>query len=174
MRVDERDKNSVENVNILVNNDEIDNNNDILDISKVDPIFIFNQYMKSTAGSLLFEDLNTMNLKNNEKNIKSKKKIDISNKLTTMEDNLIISSNEIKNENHQEDENKILHESVLTEGKKTLNRILNTNDITGKDSVISESRANANQIFDLTLQSVSLLNFGPYGGDRVFYPLEKR
>ena len=174
MRVDERDKNSVENVNILVNNDEIDNNNDILDISKVDPIFIFNQYMKSTAGSLLFEDLNTMNSKNNEKNIKSKKKIDISNKLTTMEDNLIISSNEIKNENHQEDENKILHESVLTEGKKTLNRILNTNDITGKDSVISESRANANQIFDLTLQSVSLLNFGPYGGDRVFYPLEKR
>ena len=174
MRVDERDKNSVENVNILVNNDEIDNNNDILDISKVDPIFIFNQYMKSTAGSLLFEDLNTMNSKNNEKNIKSKKKIDISNKLTTMEDNLIISSNEIKNENNQEDENKILHESVLTEGKKTLNRILNTNDITGKDSVISESRANANQIFDLTLQSVSLLNFGPYGGDRVFYPLEKR
>ena len=174
MGVDEKDRNSVENVNILVNNDEIDNNNDILDISKVDPIFIFNQYMKSTAGSLLFEDLNTMNSKNNEKNIKSKKKIDISNKLTTMEDNLIISRNEIKNENHQEDENKILHESVLTEGKKTLNRILNTNDITGKDSVISESRANANQIFDLTLQSVSLLNFGPYGGDRVFYPLEKR
>lgn len=174
MGVDEKDKNSVENVNILVNNDEIDNNNDILDISKVDPIFIFNQYMKSTAGSLLFEDLNTMNSNNNEKNIKSKKKIDISNKLTTMEDNLIISSYEIKNENHQEDENKILHESVLTEGKKTLNRILNTNDITGKNSVISESRANANQIFDLTLQSVSLLNFGPYGGDRVFYPLEKR
>ena len=32
---------------------------------------------------------------NNEKNIKSKKKIDISNKLTTMEDNLIISSYEV-------------------------------------------------------------------------------
>ena len=153
-----------ENDTVLNDKDEIKNDNEILDISKVDPIFILNQYMLSTAGNLLFQDLNK-----NDANDKKKTKIAISNKLNNTSD-LLLNNNTI----YENEGDKILHSAVLKEGIVTLNRILNSNNITGKDSIITESRANANQIFDLNLQSVSLLNFGPYGGDKVFYPLEKR
>ena len=153
-----------ENNTILNDKDEMKNDNEILDISKVDPIFILNQYMLSTAGNLLFQDLNK-----NDANDKKKTKIAISNKLNNTND-LLLNNNTI----YENEGDKILHSAVLKEGIVTLNKILNSNNITGKDSIITESRANANQIFDLNLQSVSLLNFGPYGGDKVFYPLEKR
>ena len=153
-----------ENDTVLNDKDEIKNDNEILDISKVDPIFILNQYMLSTAGNLLFQDLNK-----NDANDKKKTKIAISNKLNNTSD-LLLNNNTI----YENEGDKILHSAVLKEGIVTLNKILNSNNITGKDSIITESRANANQIFDLNLQSVSLLNFGPYGGDKVFYPLEKR
>ena len=153
-----------ENNTVLNDKDEIKNDNEILDISKVDPIFILNQYMLSTAGNLLFQDFNK-----NDANDKKKTKIAISNKLNNTSD-LLLNNNTI----YENEGDKILHSAVLKEGIVTLNRILNSNNITGKDSIITESRANANQIFDLNLQSVSLLNFGPYGGDKVFYPLEKR
>ena len=153
-----------ENDTVLNDKDEIKNDNEILDISKVDPIFILNQYMLSTAGNLLFQDLNK-----NDANDKKKTKIAISNKLNNTGD-LLLNNNTI----YENEGDKILHAAVLKEGIVTLNRILNSNNITGKDSITTESRANANQIFDLNLQSVSLLNFGPYGGDKVFYPLEKR
>ena len=67
----------------------------------------------------------------------------------------------------------LLHSAVLAEGKETLGRILNTN-ITRKNSMGTESRSSANQIFELNLRDVSLHHFGPYGGDRVIYPLAKR
>ena len=58
-----------ENNTVLNDKDEIKNDNEILDISKVDPIFILNQYMLSTAGNLLFQDLNK-NDANDKKKIK--------------------------------------------------------------------------------------------------------
>ena len=162
--MDSKNSDIKENDTVLNDKDEIKNDNQILDISKVDPIFILNQYMLSTAGNLLFQDLNK-----NDANDKKKTKIAISNKLNNTSD-LLLNNNTI----YENEGDKILHSAVLKEGIMTLNRILNSNNITGKDSIITESRANANQIFDLNLQSVSLLNFGPYGGDKVFYPLEKR
>ena len=162
--MDSKNSDIKENNTVLNDKKEIKNDNEILDISKVDPIFILNQYMLSTAGNLLFQDLNK-----NDANDKKKTKIAISNKLNNTSD-LLLNNNTI----YENEGDKILHSAVLKEGIVTLNRILNSNNITGKDSIITESRANANQIFDLNLQSVSLLNFGPYGGDKVFYPLEKR
>ena len=162
--MDSKNSDIKENDTVLNDKDEIKNDNEILDISKVDPIFILNQYMLSTAGNLLFQDLNK-----NDANDKKKTKIAISNKLNNTSD-LLLNNNTI----YENEGDKILHSAVLQEGIMTLNKILNSNNITGKDSIITESRANANQIFDLNLQSVSLLNFGPYGGDKVFYPLEKR
>ena len=146
------------------NDNENNESSKDVDISKVDPIFILNQYMRSTAGNLLFQDL-----KKSDTNDKKKTKIAMSNTTSNTID-LLLNNNTV----YENDGDKILHAAVLKEGIITLNRILSSNNITGKDSVITESRANANQIFDLNLQSVSLLNFGPYGGERVFYPLEKR
>jgi hypothetical protein len=55
---------------------------------------------------------------------------------------------------------------VLEEGRNTIYKILNTNNATDNN--------NKNQVFNLNLNNLNIQNFGPYGGDKVFYPLSKR
>ena len=124
-----------------------DSSSRLLDITQTDPLNTFLDYLAASDG--------------------------LSNTATHLE---IGTSSSSLASNISEEKIKLLQTNVAEEGKATLERILTQNNITGStgSGVMGESRANQNQIYDLNLKSVSLLNFGPYGGDRVFYPLQKR
>jgi hypothetical protein len=99
------------------------------------------------------------------------------NNVPTLDTNgTTVSTSSVVASNMSDEKAKLLQANVLEEGKATLERILTQNNITGStgSGIMGESRAKQNQIYDLNLKSVSLLNFGPYGGDRVLYPLQKR
>jgi len=61
---------------------------------------------------------------------------------------------------------KLLHDQVLIEGRNTIERLMNTE---GSDSLVSTGL-----IRNLRLDAISLHNFGPYGGEKIDYPLSKR
>ena len=58
----------------------------------------------------------------------------------------------------------LLHENVVTEGRETIERLLNASTDNNMVSKIAELR------FD----SVTISNFGPYGSNKIKYPLSKR
>ncbi len=58
----------------------------------------------------------------------------------------------------------LLHENVVTEGRATIERLLNASTDNNMVSKIAELR------FD----SVTISNFGPYGSNKIKYPLSKR
>jgi hypothetical protein len=127
-----------------------------LDISQADPVYLFNEYMRVVETDL------TLNPSDSSSNTVKKNKNDINATLSELDN--------IENQN-----NKIfLHNTVITEGLRTLDRILNENSINGSMNMVGESRVKSNNFFNLNLHTVSLLNFGPYGGERVDYPLQKR
>lgn len=127
-----------------------------LDISQADPIYLFNEYMRVVETDL------TINPSNSSNNTPKKNKNDTNEALSELEN--------IENQNQKI----FFQNTVVTEGLKTLDRILNENSINGSVNMLGESRAKTNHFFDLNLHTVSLLNFGPYGGERVDYPLQKR
>jgi hypothetical protein len=59
-----------------------------------------------------------------------------------------------------------LYQQVFTEGISTLTRLQDSFNISGE--------AKGSNIRQLQLDHVSLVNFGPYGGEKVSYPLSKR
>lgn len=72
-----------------------------------------------------------------------------------------------------------LHQSVLLEGRTTIDRLLGVatgEGSAGLASAAATSRAGAERrVKELVLDKVLLSNFGPYGGERaVEYPLNKR
>ena len=131
----------------ILGHDDGDSSSHLLDITQTDPLNTFLDYLAASEN---------------------------------VSDATIVSKNGISSSslasNISEERIKLLQVNVAEEGKATLERILTQNNITGStgSGIMGESRANQNQIYDLNLKSVSLLNFGPYGGDRVFYPLQKR
>jgi hypothetical protein len=58
---------------------------------------------------------------------------------------------------------KQLHDKVVLEGRNTIERLMNTE---GSDSIVSTGL-----IRNLRLDAITLHNFGPYGGDKIQYPL---
>jgi hypothetical protein len=134
-----------------------------IDISRANPVTVLEEYMKSAVGSLLFQNgENKESVKTNGKTTKSS-----SNTTESVQNSSISEELDVNTANKE-----LLQSAVLAEGRETLGRILNSN-ITGKSSGV-ESRSVANQIFELNLRDVSLHHFGPYGGNRVLYPLGKR
>ena len=75
--------------------------------------------------------------------------------------NISLSNNENSDLNKKE-----LHDKVLIEGRNTIEKLMNTD---GSDSLISSGL-----VRNLRLDAISLQNFGPYGGEKVKYPLSKR
>lgn len=137
---------STHELNVLGQEDG-DSGNRVLDIIQADPMNTFLDYYAAT------------------------------NNVQTLDKNgTTVSTSSVLASNISEEKAKLLQANVLEEGKATLERILTQNNITGStgSGIMGESRAKQNQIYDLNLKSVTLLNFGPYGGDRVLYPLQKR
>ena len=62
-----------------------------------------------------------------------------------------------------------LHEAVLRQGRETLLRLMDTEAGAGAGSRIAGSK-----VCELRFESVQLSNFGPFGGERVTYPLSQR
>lgn len=62
-----------------------------------------------------------------------------------------------------------LHKAVVQEGRDTLLRIMNTEAGAGTGAKIAGGK-----VCDLRLEDVVLSNFGPFGGDKVHYPLSSR
>ena len=187
--------NIVQNKNgSIVNGIDSVSEGDILDLSDVSPILIFEQYVNSSVANILLENSmkdsknnSTGKMDKNDRNSTGKKDYNdlifnvntISSEaygINSHSKNNISDSNNLNNSNsfNNENEEKKLQSAILYEGKLVLEKLLNSNTINGSDSVMSESRANSNQIFELNLHTVTLQNFGPYGGDKVNYPLEKR
>ena len=133
------------NPNIL-GHDDADSSSHILDITQTDPLNTFLDYLAASEG--------------------------VSNATIPAKN----STSSAFAFNISEEKIKLLQMNVAEEGRATLERMLTQNNVTGStgNGIMGESRAKQNQIYDLNLKSVSLLNFGPYGGDRVYYPLQKR
>lgn len=74
--------------------------------------------------------------------------------------------NALSNKENSDLNKKLLHDNVLIEGRNTIEKLMNTD---GSDSLISSG-----YVRNLRLDVISLQNFGPYGGDKVKYPLSKR
>jgi DNA repair exonuclease SbcCD ATPase subunit len=62
-----------------------------------------------------------------------------------------------------------LHQAVVQEGRDTLLRIMNT-----EAGASAGARIAGGKVCDLRLEDVVLSNFGPFGGDKVRYPLSSR
>jgi hypothetical protein len=70
-----------------------------------------------------------------------------------------------------------LKAALVHEGIATLEQLLSNEQSCHNINAVSNSNINNHhyrEIRDLQLQSVSLKNFGPYGGDRINYPLANR
>ena len=130
----------------ILGHDDGDNSSHLLDITQTDPLNTFLDYLTASEGV----SNSTIPVKNSTPSALAS--------------------------NISEEKIKLLQLNVAEEGRATLERMLTQNNVTGStgNGIMGESRAKQNQIYDLNLKSVSLLNFGPYGGDRVFYPLQKR
>lgn len=74
--------------------------------------------------------------------------------------------------------NETIHASVLEEGRRTIDRLMSSAGVDGSavgDRVSITGAGNGARVKDLRLESVTLSNFGPYGGDNaVEYPLSSR
>ena len=138
------------------------NSSDVSGLVPLDPLYVFNEYMRSSAGNLWFQNSETTTQKNTTaKNKKGDKNGIMSN------GSAIVAGAEERDAADAAGK-KSLYLAVLQEGAMALENLLTKNLTKG------ESRVKANQVFELNLKTVSLLNFGPYGGERVHYPLEKR
>ena len=160
------DANNGENTDIIGNSENGSTNRlegsvpSPLDISQADPIYLFNEYMRVVETDLTSIPSNVGQNKTAKEN---------------KNDTAVVSDASSESGNIDNKEQKLfLHNNVIIEGLRTLDRILNENSITGSTNMVGESRVKKNNFFDLNLHAVSLVNFGPYGGDRVNYPLQKR
>ena len=120
-----------------------------LQISQSDSAAVFRRFIQIT------EDEKLMALNRTENKKKNDITTDENDQMTLNKDKLQI---------------KTLFQSVLSNGMETLERISSQNT----SSSSGESRSTKNQVFNLDLHEVSLSNFGPYGGSKVNYPLQKR
>ena len=107
-----------------------------LDISQADPLYLFNEYMR------VVETDSTLIPSNSSSNTVKKDKNDTTD--TSSE------SENIENQNKKI----LLHNTVITEGLRTLDRILNENSINGSINMVGESRVKSNNFFDLNLHTV--------------------
>ena len=121
-------------------------------ISRTDSAAVFRRFIQITEEEKLSE----------LKKVQNKKKNDATdaNQLQNEQLSLIKDKLQIKT----------LFQRVLSDGTETIERITDQNS----SSSVGERRSTENQIFNLDLHQVSLSNFGPYGGGKVHYPLQKR
>jgi hypothetical protein len=131
------------------------------DLSHADPMTIFETYMAGGVPSNLDAGLSTAASVNTTKDA--------------------VAGTLPENETDSARLKTALQEAVLVEGRVTLDRLMSTSTAAdGNTSTASASlsavtkSAMSGGIRNLQLDSVSLHNFGPYGGPKVVYPLSRR
>ena len=134
---------------------------DASDLSHADPMTIFETYMAGAVPANLDAGLSTAASVNTTKDA--------------------VAGTLPVNETDSARLKTALQEAVLVEGRATLDRLMsastaadgNTSTASASLSAVTKS-AMSGGIRNLQLDSVSLHNFGPYGGPKVMYPLSRR